>query len=196
MAKSILKRSDYLSNEEYWMVVWLEEAKEAGYVFDYKYEPKSFVLSEPLKMPYKKQLKTKAKKEEAHLLNGCSYTPDFIIEWDLSARGIFLLNEGETVHSRPFFYCALPSTDVSVIDVKGTFIASNQSSAVTFATRQKWMWQKHRIYVQKVMPLHKSTGLFAKTFTPKLYLKTDTGKKRKIHWKARSIEEFVNDRTV
>jgi len=34
--------------------------------------------------------------------------------------------------------------------------------------------------------------LFELTFTPKEYLKTKTGKKRKIKWKIKTFEEWIN----
>jgi hypothetical protein len=50
------------------------------------------------------------------------------------------------------------------------------------------MWQRHQIFVNLIQP-HK---LFEKTFTPKAWLVSPTGKKRVIHWEVRTLEEYVN----
>jgi hypothetical protein len=53
---------------------------------------------------------------------------------------------------------------------------------VRFPLNQKMMLHQYGVYVQKIMPLSKKrNGLFKNTFTPKAYLKTKTGRDRKIN---------------
>jgi len=56
-----------------------------------------------------------------------------------------------------------------------------------FKVNQKWMWQKHGVYVNLVKP----QDLFQRTFTPKEYLRTPSGKPRKLNWKPKSLFDFL-----
>ena len=52
----------------------------------------------------------------------------------------------------------------------------------------KWLYQKYGIYTQVIIP----ERIFKKTFTPKLMLKTKTGKDRKLNFIVRSLEDYLN----
>jgi hypothetical protein len=56
-----------------------------------------------------------------------------------------------------------------------------------FKVNQKWMWQKHGIFVNLIKPQE----LFQKTFTPAEYLRTPTGKPRKLNFKPRNLFDFL-----
>jgi hypothetical protein len=70
----------------------------------------------------------------------------------------------------------------SVVDVKSDYAMSRNSGDIRFPLNQKAMMMEHGIYVHKIMPLsNKRNGLFKNTFTPQSYLKTPTGKDKKIN---------------
>ena len=49
------------------------------------------------------------------------------------------------------------------------------------------MFDKYKIYVNLIQP-HK---LFEDTWTPKKWLKTPSGKDRKVNWEIKTIEEYL-----
>lgn len=182
-----------LKSEEEKIFNWyLSELKDKGYILNYNYESNTYDLGDKIELNWNQQLKTKTKSVTSHLLYSCEYTPDFIIEWAPKAEGIFYMKEGGTYKERCYFVANAGKPDFSIVDVKGTFKSAVQSTAMTFPDRQKWMYYRHRLYVQKVMPLHKKSSPFAKTFTPEKFLLTKTGKERKIHWDVKSLDDFLN----
>ena len=65
--------------------------------------------------------------------------------------------------------------DTFYIDVKGEFAGRTNSTQYTFPIKQKWMYDKYQIYVNKIVP----SKLFKQTFEPaKLlsYPRTSSGK--------------------
>jgi hypothetical protein len=180
---------EFKSNEEMYFSWWLEELEEAGYIESWTYEPETFVLSTAIKIPWHKQLKTKTKEQSLTLMQPSSYTPDFEIKWNDNAKGVFYMTHSGTYKVRPYI---IQTGTRCLVDVKGTFSRMNQISVHTFPDRQKWLYQNTGNFVQKVVPLRKKTGLFVKTFTPRKFLKTPTGKDKKLAWKDVSLDEFLN----
>lgn len=159
----------YRNNEELFFSYYLDELKKHNIIESYEYEPKSFLLSDEVTFNYTKitQLKTKVKVEEKTkaLLHKHSYTPDFKIipETIGYRRNIFSSNPKDfpifivsDYHEKYLGRCC------NFVDVKGTF-SRNLSTSITFPLNAKWMYQKYRIYVQKIKPF----DLFKQTFTPK-----------------------------
>ena len=106
------------------------------------------------------------------------YTPDFKILWRQSARKLFL----KSSDVKNFFTTRRKESDFSIIEIKPSFDIWH--SIREFSINQKWVYAVYNIYVQKVVV----KKCFEKTFTPKRYL---VGK-RKINWKIKTIEEFIN----
>lgn len=175
------QRTDqFKSDEELYFSWWLDELKENCIIIRWEYEYSSYPLSPCVKQIVNGKTKT--------LLQEHSYTPDFHIVWNVSYKeklGIRLMEE-----------------DVlgSLVDVKGGY--SNNFNDMRFPLNQKWLYQKYGLYVNKIIPVSGfrinskkekvlKKCLFSETFTPKKYLLTPTGKARTIHWKVRSIEEFL-----
>ena len=124
-------------------------------------------------------------------MQGHVYSPDFSIAWAEKARKIFFNVCGSKVdlYKSPFITDIFYS-HISIIEVKPVFDQNNMTRL--FTINQKWMYQLHGVYVQKVVPVK----LFEKTFTPKKYLLTDkSGKPRKLKYKPTSLEEFLCQQT-
>lgn len=194
MAKEKKKEQQYYngiaidSQEEIMAIMYFEELIEAGYVEKLE-RAQTYALSEPLFNRYQitKQLKTKDKVEtkEQKMLHEHVYTPEFKIHWTQKGYltftdDIYLIPNEKMI--KPFISCGSDS----LIEVKPGFDQNNMTRL--FVINQKWMWDKHREFVNLIQP-HK---LFEETFTPKAYLTTPTGKQRVIHWKVRTLEQYVN----
>lgn len=168
-----LEKGIYRSNEEVYFSWYLDELIKYGYVSWYKYESRKFKLLDEVKGTWDRKLKNgKVVATELHLLQDVEYTPDFEICFTEKALGIFCT--GIPSRNRPYFVGVevdpILNEYIVLVDVKGkSFI--NATSSISFSFTQKLMWDKLKIYVQKVVP----QSLFNKTFTPSRYLYTDGG---------------------
>lgn len=130
------------SNEEYYVYNWLMEAYTAGIVKEYEYQPPSFKLTEKFKYV---PAFGNPKQKEKHLLADHEYTADF--------RIVFNRLYGERLVE--YFKIPVEAIDangdaVVWIDVKAGF--NRFGGDRNFSIHQKMMWDKHKIYVQKVVP--------------------------------------------
>jgi hypothetical protein len=185
------------SQEEIAILMWLYELKNAGYI-DSIARSYSFKLSEPVEHTYthNQQMKTKSKvvEKKQTLLNGHIYTPEFRIE--LNQRGNNLLVWRQSLdynkkHDKVFIGVWEEGIgSVVYIEVKPKWNANNMTRL--FKLNQKWVFAKYGVHINLIIP----ETLFASTFTPKEYLKTPTGKIRKISWKIKTLEEFVEKTCV
>ncbi|HPS30187.1 MAG TPA: hypothetical protein PLZ43_08025 [bacterium] len=174
------QRTDqFKSDEELYFSWWLDELKEKGIVFRWYYENKEFILAD------------KAFFDSKTLLQEHGYTPDFTICWTPDYRPA-------RIPIKLSDRLAL----VSLVDVKGGY--SNNFNDMRFPLNQKWMYQKFGLYVNKIIPVSGfrinskkekvlKKCLFSETFTPKKYMLTPTGKERTIHWKVRTIDQFLEE---
>lgn len=166
----------FKSKEEQYFSWYLDELKKEGFVSEYWYEPETFVLSEKVVEKFKsiKHLKNKTKEEikEKTILNGHVYTPDFKILF--KEIPYFLKDKYRIVDN------------IWWVDVKGTF--NRHGGDRVFPINAKWLYQKHSILVEKIIP----EELFKKTFTPLFYFKTDVSKKeRKQKWNFIQIQNIL-----
>ena len=140
------------SNEEWYFYSWLIECKKLGIVLDYEYQPKEFLLTEKFKYV---PAFGNPKKKEKHMLADHVYTADF--------RIVFNKLYGEKLSE--YFKIPLEAIDtngdaVVFVDVKGGF--NRFAGDRNFSIHQKMMWDKYKIYVQKIVP----EDLFKKLGTP------------------------------
>ena len=153
-----MKKYDYRSQEEKEFSYYLKELQDAGLIEGYTYEEVKFELTPKVTFPYIKetQLKTKLKKENKVkvLLNGSTYTPDFIINFEPKSAHF-----ANTPVKFPLFITSR-STLTCYVDVKASF--GKKASDIRFPDRQKQMYNVHRIYIQKIVPRE----LFEQSFTP------------------------------
>lgn len=175
------------SQEEVMMLMYIEELIQHGYAERVE-RAQSFKLSEKLLHDYSVTvaLKTKDKIVDKHqiLLEDHIYTPEFAVIWLSKGKDIFvdsLYQPNATSRLvRPFI-----GNSCSYIEVKPEHDMHNMTRL--FRINQKWMWDKHQIFINLIQP-HK---LFEDTFTPLAWLTTPTGKKRIIHWPVKTLEEYV-----
>lgn len=186
---------EFLSKEELYFSWYLEELQKAGYIDNWG-EAKTYQLGEKVIIRYEEQLKTKTKEKEQTILNGCEYTPDFQIHWNIKAENIFKhypLQFGDGIGTfteliarkkieTPFIIMGLPC----LVEIKPNFDQNNMTRLNTI--NRKWMYQKYGIFVNLV----KVPDIFKDTFTPKKFLLTDSGKQNRIiHFNTRTLEEYV-----
>ena len=162
------------SKEELYFSYYLEELKDAGFVKEWSYESDTFKLSDSISLPYCTNSKKGVLAKEEHILRKSSLTADFTICWNFNkSKNIFVLHPGEPISINvkliPFRIGIISEDEVySYVEVK----ASNEirtSSSISFPYKQKWVYDKYGIYVQKIKPFHptkKSNILFQNTFTP------------------------------
>jgi len=180
---------DFDSLEELAFLQWAKELKVAGFIKHIE-RAQSFLLCDAMTIGYAEQLKTKSKPMQQMILHGHSYTPEFRIYW--TEKGFEAFVNDHTLSERatkPFLGVKFDQTHGPVyqtyIEIKPMFDQNNMERL--FKVNQKWMWQKHRIYVNLI----KCPELFAKTFTPTEYLTTPSGKKRMIKWKIRNLYTYL-----
>lgn len=166
---------------EVYFAWYFEELKQAGYVQEYK-RGQSYLLSDSLINNYVVQLKTKSKPCHDTILMGHSYNLDYEVTWtDLGVK--YFCNKFGEKFTKPFV-CDI--NNKSYFEAKPAYDFNNMTRLATLNI--KWLYQKYGIYTQVIIP----ERIFKKTFTPKLMLKTKTGKDRKLNFTVKSLEEYVN----
>lgn len=209
-----------VSKEEGYFYDWLLELKAKGYIHAIELQP-SYDLTDSISHDFVK-LEMKGRGENRKLtrihkdykiMNGMKYTPDFDVIWTPKARGKFVFVEGDVLEStftnarKRMFYgqkteseLATTSAAKSVegdyvytcLEVKGSFTSKNNSTDVKFPLLMKMMYEVYQIYVNKLMPLHKTKGTFACTFTPQTYWLTEKTKvERKTAWTKLSSKQYI-----
>lgn len=181
------------SDEEYMFLIWIEELIEEGYI-EKICRAETYLLSEKLVNSYKQDiiLKTKTKEviKNQTLLDEHVYTPEFMIYWSNIENGLFVHRLRHTLTDKVIkSFIRKSGEHTSCVEVKPEYDQNNMTRL--FKLNQKWMWEKYKIFVNLIYP-HK---LFEQTFTPKLWLKTSSGKQRVIHWKIKTLEEYVREQS-
>jgi ribosomal protein S8 len=187
----------YDSKEEIYMVWWLQELKDRGYIKEYEYQPLAFPLSSSVEHRWVEVLKTKCKAKTCTMLREHSYSADFRVVWAGIAEGPFIAPPEKKWTSAPIYADA---KGTSWIDVKPAFQRHEARSAI-FAVNQKWVFQKFNIYIQPIVVTPNCHGLptdalFSNTFVPKRFLWTDKGKStRRIPWAAAEcyLESYISN---
>lgn len=183
------------SKDEEYFSWWCQELKDAGIIHDYgRCTP--YVLNKEFTKQYIdfKILKTKTNviSKLQTLIPVKVYTPDFVIYWNdkKDYKLTDLLDETDGKYTKPFIKQYIPNigSGSSLVEIKPIF--DQNSMTRLFKTNQAIMWDKYAIYVNLVT----YQELFERTFTPKKFLLTDTGRQeRKIKWKVRTLEEYLNE---
>lgn len=180
---------EYESNEELLVIQWLLELQEAGYVEKIG-RAQTFELSTGWSNSYyeEKQLKTKTKEvlKVQTLMQGHVYTPEFRIVWNNDK-----LVDKKWTPMQKFTKTLIGDYEekelVTYLEIKPAYDQNNMTRL--FKLNQKWMYDKHGIYVNLLEPY----SLFTKTFTPEAAKLTPTGKPRKVNWEpVRTIQEYLN----
>ena len=154
---------------EFWH--WCEEAKKAGVIRTFSYQPKTFELAPAVKFSKQITLKTKVVEREFSLLNNAVYTPDFLV----IADGVFdKMKHGLHAGGKCDYW----------IDVKGAFSMYNDD--VKFSLLRKWLYDKYRIFANKVIP----SDFFRLTFIPEKLRYKNNGERRTKYAACRTLDEF------
>jgi hypothetical protein len=193
---------EYDSLDELGALQWLFELKNQGYITKIE-RAESFLLCDGVTNDYAelKKSKVSSKPMQQTILHGHSYTPEFKVLWTIDGARKFVWDpESRTKFDKLFIGWHGDSDDwdgevpknkypcICYIEVKPSFDRNNMERL--FKLNQKWMWQQHEIFVNLV----KINDLFQKTFTPKGYLRTPTGRTRILKWKPRTLNNYLNDK--
>ncbi len=181
----VYKGIPYDSLEEMAFLQWASELQKSGYIRSIQ-RAESYLLSDGVQNNYAQQLVTKSRPMQQTLLHGHSYTPEFIIVWDKRALDKIVWDISKsTKFEKLFVGVSSNGSYITYIEIKPLWDQNNMERL--FKINQKWMWDKHGIFVNLV----KCPELFAKSFTPQEYLTTKSGKTRRINWKVRSMYTFL-----
>ena len=173
--KFIHKGVEYDSLEETYFAMWLDELKEQAYIRDWKRAADSFQITTPLINKYAEGKKQKTQT----VLQDWSYTPDFVVEWSKYSKGVFYNELGEKIVC-PF----IADNEISFVEIKPSFDLHN--STRLFKNTQKALNKTCSIYVNLI----KIPNLFKETFCPLGFIYTKSGKKRKLKFEMKTINEF------
>lgn len=183
------KGIEYESQEELMLLYWLEELQENGYVEKIT-RAESMVLCEPAERRWaeEKQMKTKIKvvEKRTNVLQGHIYTPEYKVEWNDSARPMiidYLLSPKKS--NSILKYTAKGGQLITYLEVKPEYDQNNMTRL--FTINQKWVYKEYGIYINLVKPYN----LYEKTFTPAIWMKTSSGKDRKINWEVRTLDQWL-----
>lgn len=190
VTKGVYKGIEYDSLGELAILQWLYELKNIGYIKTIK-RADSYLLCDTLTNNYAQQRKgVTSKPMEQNLLRGHSYTPEFEVIWNSQKCKDFVWIFGtRTKFDKTLighYVKEVLNEIVTVIEVKPSFDQNNMERL--FKLNQKWMWDKHKIFVNLI----KVNELFPVTFTPKDFLTTPSGKKRLLKWPYRSASQYIN----
>lgn len=187
---------EYPSDEEKYFAAWVEDAKKFGLIQYDKYQPKPFPLSP--KIEYISRYKKNGEPVMKHLMFGHEYQADWMIVWTDKATEIGLVTDMMRSPMSPGLLLGYEYKGLirSVIDVKGGFQQNDR-----FPLNQKWVYDKHNIYVNKVIPFSArkiNSCLFSMTWTPQSYwyrpMKKQQGKFLKVNCIPRTYEQFLNSK--
>lgn len=164
-------RNSYASNEEWYYSWYVNQLLERGILTGVTYQPAPFSLSSPVKKIITRQLKKTTTVKEKMILRAHEYTADFILYWNPSYEG-YIFEDILSQSEKPVYYLASKHPEygfLSVIDIKGSFNGTHNTSASTFPLNQKWVYQRYKLLVQKVVV----PAVFTNTFCPDRYFRTD-----------------------
>ena len=149
------------SKEEIEFYMWCEEAKLHGFIDVFWYHDIVFDLSPAVSEKVTKTLKTKTKEVDKVIFREHTYKPDFAL---IPFGSFDELNHGLR-HTQD---CGtIPVYDCILVDVKPQFELEHSKNEV-FRVNQKWVYDKHHAFINKVIPKE----FFEKTWAPALFHKT------------------------
>lgn len=199
---------EFASKEEKLFSYYVGELLEHGHLIEATYQPEPFILSKDVIVHAYEKKKDKNVLIDVKLTRGSSYRADWCLLWSSEAEGIFYWEQGGIYRAGfypyrkaragnfiPFF----AENCVSYVDIKGGFVARNNTSGVTFPVIQKILSHKGT-FVQKVVVSLDEKGIFQRSFTPRNVIRDEVYKRDYKEFKAREsklryepklIEHFV-----
>ncbi len=197
---------EFDSPEEIHFSWWLEELVSAGYVLRWE-RGQTYELVPAIVQPYcqvrvsEKSMKALPDKmANTTLKTRLKYTPDFEIWWNLKAFGLFYVNHRGLPTIGPIEHHFIGHLDpegmaFSLIEVKPRVAGrSTMNTGRLSISRMNCMmlYEKQGIFTNLVEVGTQPGSIFAKTFTPGRFLKTDkSGKPRTLKFQPRDLSGFV-----
>ena len=195
---------------------WLDDCFSKGYIDKWDRESEQYTLFPEYRAFRMKYFKSKPPEREVYnLLRNDTYTYDYRIVWNESAKFLFYNpsdftdpnNPPTLIYKDTYFHASYHmgfKKFVSFIDVKPPAAAARFSGSLnsfsTFPTKQKALLWNYNIYINKVVPIPMSgsgeaVSLFPNTFTPVRFFRSDGGdRNRKINYRINTIDKFVQQR--
>lgn len=168
---------------------WMEELRKDGYIQQWIRSP-SYQMTDGLVHRYveERKLKTKVVKKEKEqvLLEPSSYTPDFGIQWNKKAQGIFYQYMSVREKITAPFVC--DPTMVSVVEIKGSATFDPNNMMRLFKVNQKFMWKTNGVFVNLTI----TDTLFKNTFTPQDAHIIVSRKNKQPKWKRVSLKDYLS----
>ena len=197
---------------------WLEELKSHGLVKEYTREPKTFELYAALPIYYNQHYNKKEPIiKNFNLFQPITYTPDYKVVFDKRMLnklfGTIDINSSEidewgfskpgSIFQETLFYS---TSDMKEGNFELWFDVKPPSSALRFSgslgssrdfpIKQRLVYEKFGIIINKVVPIGNKNSLFSKTFMPERYKWTDkSGQLRKMKDYEKS-SKFLKDYCV
>jgi hypothetical protein len=191
---------EYESDEELYVLYWLEELRDKGFIISIERAPE-IKLSDGLLVKYNKitKLKTKEKVElkDQILLQPHYYTPEFKVKWAFNVPNKLLWNLNSVrMGTKNSVLIGHPPThgifsdpavaSITYIEVKPDFDQNNMTRE--FRINQKWAWEARKLYVNLLFP----KKLFTSTFTPQAYRLTRVKRtERTIRWEIVTLDQYL-----
>ena len=187
------------TNENYFSW-WAEDLMAYGLVLEIIFEPETFVICDHVPMYVTQNYKTKDSIIKTKTFyDQLVYTPDFLVYMHpLLLHNLFGLVDYNTnllkndpnmnagnVYQNTLFYCTVKDTKtVGEVTYYGVYFEvkppNNDTGAAVkageFRYKNRLMYERHLIIVNKVVPVGSKNSLFSKTFFPNRYLLQDSGK--------------------
>ena len=175
----------FKSEEEVAFAHWCIEAADALIIQGWQYEPITYPLLSQIEHHVDKVTEYKRKPNKTvrtwkTLLQAHEYTPDFII---VPGGRFEDLKHGLIHYRNPYYHN--DRKPKYVIDVKGTF--QRFDGARSFSINQKWVFDKHGVYVNKVVP----QKFFKKTWVPAAVAFGKNGGRLKRYEDCRLLEDIL-----
>ena len=138
---------------------WLKRAMDLGYVTRWRYEPETFLLFDKGEYGMRK----------------ITYTPDYVVYFTKSFFDHFPIVE--KIIKRGYLY---GDKWLYYIDIKSKYNGAGTSSNREFPYNQRLMWEKNKIFINKVV-LDNKINIFNQTFVSAemAYYKRDKSKIKK-----------------
>ncbi len=178
----------YESGCELACLYFMEILKKKGYVSKVD-RSESFLLCDSVVHNYSLTGKRGASRPMTQTINlGHSYTADYRITFTKKAIGMFcwIMNSNTKYDKSLFVAQNIDNEIVSYIEVKPDFDSRGKTRSAI--NDMKWVFQKHKIFINLFRP----NRWFEGTFTPTNYQFTERGIKRKLNFKIRSIDDYLN----
>ena len=179
------------SLNELYLLYWAEELMKRGYIESVQ-RADSYILTTGFTNLYTELLKkgTSNRTKEQVILRPSLYTPDYKIYWNKKGydRFVWLVGSNTKFDKLLVGHKDEEGRIYTVLEVKPSSAFDAQSSVRIFVNNQKFLWTVHKVFANLMKP----NEFFERSFTPRLFCKTSTGRPRKITFPIKTLDQFLN----